>query len=211
MLTRELPTMPLVACAALLACRATAVYATEIVASSPATRSDSGARPEALNGEQFPRGTWTVQLDGAFVHDFTNRSFEQFAGGHVGIGYYLFDRLSVNADLPVYWVNQSGPKTAAAGFDLLARWHFVEQGRLSLYLDGGAGLLVSDHDVPRGGTHFNFTPQIGLGATWLLDEHMFLIGGARLWHLSNAGFDGHDRNPSVDGSLIGYVGIGWRF
>lgn len=165
----------------------------------------------ATTGEQFSHGTWTLQLDGAFIRPYENRHFEQFVGGQIGIAYYLFDRFSVNVDLPIYWVNQSGPKTVGTGFDLLARWHFVEHGRLSMYLDGGAGLLVTDHNVPRGGTHFNFTPQIGIGATWLLDRHAYLFGGARLWHLSNAGFEGDDRNPSVDSSVMGYIGVGWRF
>ena len=178
---------------------------------SQAARLDPDTRPTPGTSEQFSSGTWTLQLDGTFIRPYENRHFEQFAGGQVGIGYYLIDRLSVNADLPVYWVNQRGPKTVGSGFDLLARWNFVERGRLSLYVDGGAGLLVADHSVPRGGTHVNFMPQIGLGMTWMLDRHAYLFGGARLWHLSNAGFEGQDRNPSVDGSVMGYIGIGWRF
>ena len=207
MFSRQLLWMAVCAVVTLLTCGETALCAAE-TQTAPA---DSNGRSDPSHGEQFPRGTWTLQVDGAFLRARTNPRFEQFAGGHVGVGYYVLDRLSINADVPVYWVNQSGPNAVAGGFDLLARWHFVERGRLSLYLDGGAGFLVADHDVPRGGTHFNFTPQIGIGATWLLDDHTYLIGGARLLHLSNAGIDGHDRNPSVDGSLMGYVGIGWRF
>jgi hypothetical protein len=176
---------------------------------SLAAPADSEVRPASFSGEQFPRGTWDLQVAGAFVRARTNPRFEQFTGGNVGVGYYFRDRLSIQADVPAYWVNQHQPG-GAAGFDLLARWHFYERPRMSVYLDGGAGLLVSQRDIPRTGTRFNFTPQIGIGATWLLDEHTYLFGGARLWHLSNGGWFGHDRNPSINLSVMGYFGIGWK-
>jgi hypothetical protein len=208
--SRQLFWMAVCAGGLLLACREPAVCQIQFPASLPATRAQSDARPHAFSGEQFARGTWTLQVDGAFIHGFENPRFEQFAGGHVGVGYYFRDRLSINADVPIYRVKQDEPGIAG-GFDLLARWHFFERDRLSLYLDGGAGFLIADRQVPRGGTHFNFTPQIGIGATWLLDDHAYLYGGARIWHLSNAGMWGHERNPSIDKSLMGYIGIGWRF
>jgi lipid A 3-O-deacylase len=209
MFLRQLLWLAVYAGGTLFMCWETAIGSTPTPSLTAVSNSDG--RSDPLYGEQFPRGTWTLQADGAFIRARTNPRFEQFTGGHVGVGYYFLDRISVNADLPVYWVNQTGPSATAAGFDLLARWHFLERNHLSLFLDGGAGLLVADRDVPRGGTRFNFTPQIGIGATWLLDQHTYLFGGARLLHLSNAGINGRDRNPSVDGSLMGYVGVGWKF
>lgn len=103
------------------------------------------------------------------------------------------------------------PNTFGGGFDVLTRWHFLEHGPLTLYADGGAGMLFTTREVPRGGTHVNFTPQIGLGATWQLNDQTYLFGGARYWHLSNAGMDGRQRNPSIDGSVMAYFGVGWRF
>src|SRR5258708_29385112 len=141
---------------ALPTCGNAGICAAQIATSPMSAPADPDNRSDPWHGEQFPRGTWTLQVDGAFLRARTNPRFEQFAGGRLGVGYYFLNRLSVNAEFPVYWVNQTGPNTAAGGFDLLARWHFVERGRLSLYLDGGAGLLVADRDVPRGGTHFNF-------------------------------------------------------
>jgi hypothetical protein len=148
-------------------------------------------------------------VNDAFVRARTNPRFEQFIGGNVGIGYYFADRLSIQADVPVYWVNQRQPGVAG-GLDLLVRWHFFERGRLTGYLDGGAGFLVSQRDVPRTGTRFNFTPQVGIGATWRLDAQTYLFGGARIWHLSNAGAFGNDRNPSVGLGVMAYMGIGWK-
>lgn len=179
--------------------------------SSPSTgpqcvESDSGHEAP----EQFPRGTWDLQVNGAFVLARTNPRFEQFAGGSVGIGYYFRDRLSIQVDIPVYWLNQRQPGVAG-GLDVMTRWHFLERGRLSGFLEGGAGLLVSQRDVPRAGTRFNFTPRFGIGATWMLDEQTYVFGGARLWHLSNAGAFGDDRNPSIDLAVMAYVGIGWKF
>jgi Lipid A 3-O-deacylase (PagL) len=56
------------------------------------------------------------------------------------------------------------------------------------------------------GTNFNFTPQFGLGATYQLSDNTFLIGGARLFHLSNAGID-PGVNPSINLAIEGYVGL----
>jgi lipid A 3-O-deacylase len=208
-LSRQLFWMAICAGGMLLTNRELVVGATLASMPSLAAPADSEVRPAPLSGEQFPRGTWDLQVAGAFVRSRTNPRFEQFTGGNVGVGYYFRDRLSIQADVPAYWVNQQQPGVAA-GFDLLARWHFYERPRLSVYLDGGAGLLVSQRDIPRTGTRFNFTPQIGIGATWMLDEQTYLFGGARLWHLSNGGWFGHDRNPSVSLAVMGYVGIGWK-
>ena len=215
MFSRQLLWMTACVLGTLLACRERAVGQTQFPASFSSTSFSStpaapDSRPAPSSGEQFPRGTWILQFDGAYLHSFDAPRRERFAGGRFGVGYYFQDRLSINVDVPVYWVKprESG---VAAGFDLLARWHFYERDRLSLYLDGGAGFLLADRNVPPGGTHFNFTPQVGVGATWLLDDHTYLYGGARFWHLSNAGIWGQDRNPSVDKSFMGYVGIGWKF
>ena len=195
-------------------CLALHVLESKSVAQSATTASGIPARQlsNATSAiERFPKGTWTLQLDGAFLHAYSSPRFEQFSGGHVALGYYLRDRFSLNLGLPAYWVNQSGPNTVAAGFDLFAKWHFLESGPFSIYLDGGAGCLAAGEQVPRRGTHFNFTEQVGIGATWMLDDHTYLFGGGRVWHLSNAGFFGSRRNPSISESLMGYAGIGWKF
>jgi len=81
---------------------------------SAVARPDSRPAPTSAV-EQFPRGTWIFQLDGTFIHPFSGERFEQFLGGQAGVGYYLFDRVSVNFDVPTYWVNQRGPTRSAAG------------------------------------------------------------------------------------------------
>jgi len=169
--------------------------ATQCPTSAPSVQLNSGNRTESPSTEQFHAGDWTLEIDGAFIRARTNPRFEQFAGGQVGVSHFWTDRLSVHACVPVYWVNQDSPVAIGAGLDLVARWQFYERGRLSLYIDGGAGLLISDHNVPRGGTRVNFMPQVGIGATWMLDERTFLFGGARVWHLSNAGLFGAVATP----------------
>jgi hypothetical protein len=184
--------------------------ATQVPASSTSPQFNSGMQNEPPSMEQFHPGDWTFQMDGAFIRARTSPRLEQFVGGQVGVGYFWTDRLSVNAYVPVYWVNQDSPSAIGAGLDLIARWQFFERGRLSLYLDGGAGILISNHDIPRRGTRTNFMPQVGIGATWMLDRQTFLYGGARVWHFSNAGILGSDRNPSIDEALMAYIGIGWK-
>jgi len=98
--------------------------------------------------------------------------------------------------------------TGGANANLLLRWHFLAEDRWSIYVDGGAGLLVAGEEVPRGGTNFNFTPQAGIGGTIALDDagRTRLMVGARWHHVSNARIKGAEANPGRD-SVLGYVGV----
>ena len=65
----------------------------------------------ALNsGELFPRGTWTLQTDGAYMRGVGQPRYEQLTGGQVSASYYVRNHASVPFELPFYDVNQSGPK-----------------------------------------------------------------------------------------------------
>ena len=60
------------------------------------------------------------------------------------------------------------------------------------------------------GTRFNFVFQSGAGLTCHLRDNLYLIGGARYYHLSNANFDGDGQNPSING-VRAYVGLLFTF
>jgi hypothetical protein len=64
--------------------------------------------------------------------------------------------------------------------------------------------------VPDGGTYFNFTTSTGLGATYRIQDHFYLLGGVRYFHLSNAQIQGPQHNPSVNG-VEGFFGLLWTF
>jgi hypothetical protein len=161
--------------------------------------------------ELFSRGYRTLDFTGQYIQEVTNKRDDQLAGGSVGLSYYLFDRTAVVVQVPFYDVERSGPDTVAGGFTLLARYHFLEVDQWSLFIDGGAGALLAGSKVPAGGTNFNFTPQTGLGFTYRLNNNLDLIAGTHFFHLSNAGLDGGNHNPGINGAMEGYAGLMFKF
>ncbi len=176
------------------------------------TPAESGAAAEA-----FLKGSWTLDAFAFTTADVIGDPHATLYGGGVGGSYYVVDHFALRAELFGLGAHQSTDDAAGFGFSLLARWHFFHQDRLTLFLEGGAGLIQTDVSVPDGdpaaqedGTHFNFTPQASLGATWRLEENLHLIGAARYIHVSNADKSGEDENPSLE-TLGGYVGLLWTF
>ncbi len=170
-----------------------------------------GARPGA-----FKQGSWAVDAFGLGAGGLDDELDATYGGG-VGLSYYFRDHLALRGEFIGLGLDQEGDDAAGGGFTLLGRWHFYEHDRLTLYVEGGAGFLQSDVSVPDGpaqsgndGTHFNFTPQAGLGATYRLRDRLYLTGGARFMHISNADISGDDENPGTN-TIGGYVGLMWTF
>lgn len=158
---------------------------------------------------EFSRGKFALTLDGAYARDF-NGSKANIESGSLGFGYFFTDNISINAELAGFAVQERGPDSVIAGGDLLVRHHFIRSGRFSLYVDFGGGLTYGTERTPPAGTNFNFELESGLGMTWRLCDHTYLMGGARYLHFSNASIDGHLRNPSVN-AAEGYVGVMFTF
>jgi len=174
-------------------------------------------RPRMPDRVAFSKGSWTFDTFATATSNINDRPHGNFVGGGVGGAYYFEDRWALRGELLGLFVDQAGDSAGAAGFSLLLRHHFYQEGRLSLFIEGGAGLLQSsvsipdgDRDDSRDGTNFNFTPQASLGFTWALEERTHLFGGFRYLHISNAGTNGGDRNPGVD-SIGGFMGIMFSF
>jgi hypothetical protein len=162
--------------------------------------------------ELFPRGTREIEFTGQYIREVSDDHEDQFAGGSVGLGYYFFDRIGGVVEVPFYDIDQRhGAAAVASGITLLARIHLLEIDRFSLFGDIGAGALLGDNRIPAHGTNFNFTPQAGLGFTYRIAHRVDLIFGSRYFHLSNAGIDGRDHNPSINAAMQGYVGLLWQF
>ena len=159
---------------------------------------DAAAGAAAPAGRDFAKGTWTLELGGSYV-DAIRFSENTFYEGHVGVGYYLVDDLSLSAILHGDYVEQPADDAALGAAGLQLRWHFLDRGRFSLFLDAGGDVSYADPEVPAFGTHFNWIGRVGGGATWRLDDNFYLIGGARYFHLSNGNLHGRDQNPSYDG------------
>lgn len=178
----------------------------------PAPREDSSAwgsaGPSPHSADPFAAGRWVspFYVSGAIGNE------GQLIQVHVGLGYYILNRLSLNFEAVGGYADADdqptavGGDSATVGFDLLARWHVLVGPNWSVYLDGGAGLRqFGPRSYPAAGTHFNFTPQAGAGATLRLNHDLWLMGGARWLHISNADIDGEDQNPGDDAVQV-YLG-----
>jgi len=67
--------------------------------------------------------------------------------------------------------------TSGGGLNLLPRWHYLEWDHWSLYLDGGGGFIYTGDTLRDPGTHFNFTLQAGIGATYNLTDRLSAMMG----------------------------------
>ncbi len=181
---------------------AMAVILAGTAASAPAqTRSSDSAG-------FFPRGTLTLQTYAAFGDDFGG---ETFGRGTVGLGYYVFDNLAINAEVSGYFIGQEAETDAGAiGGVLMLRHHWFHLPKGSIFGEFGMGLFEASARVPAGGTRFNFTTEAGVGAMHELSDRTFLLGGVRYIHLSNAKINGPDRNPAINGVEF-WLGMMWRF
>lgn len=168
------------------------------------------ARAGWLDGKTtFAKGTWTFQTYGNYISA-KGFSDEILASGAAGAGYFVFDNVELNLDVLGYHITQDGPDANAIGLQLLLRHHLLQFDRLSLFVDVGPGAFEGSTEVPQDGTTFNITFRSGPGATYRLTDNLYLIGGARYFHLSNAALEGRDKNPSING-VEGYFGVMFTF
>jgi hypothetical protein len=148
------------------------------------------------------KGTWSAQAYGAFA----GANNEALISANVGVGYHIIDNLSLNIEGAGYGVFQEGDDAAAAEVRLMMRHHLIAREKWSVFADVGQGVIESWDRVPEGGTRLNFIFRAGIGGAYEIDEGMFLIGGVRYFHLSNAQMEGDERNPSING-VEGYLGV----
>ena len=150
----------------------------------------------------FTAEKWTLVSYGSAAVGKTSR---KVYAGHVGLGYYMIDGVSINLEGAGYFIDQAND-TGAGGVDLLPRWHYLQGDNWSLYVDGGPGIIYSNKRMGDSGTHFNFTLQAGLGMTYSLNERIMPITGFRWFHISNARIKGEERNVGFDSPMF-YLGV----
>jgi hypothetical protein len=169
---------------------------------------DAPTRPDGYpTARRFgAAGNQRWSIHGGIGTEFDDNNDQGFLG--VGYSYFIADGLSLDLELNGWIFNQAIEDAIGLNFNVLFRWHFLMDRHWSLYLDGGAGLLVSDQDVPANGSSFNFTPQIGVGASFDIGGDLRLMAGARWHHISNANL--YDQNPGRD-TILGYVALSFPF
>jgi hypothetical protein len=156
----------------------------------------------------FPKGTLTLQAYGTYADGLDN-SGSQVESGAVGASYYVFDNISLGLEASGYATRQGGRSGEAFGLAGVLRDHLLTFDRFTLFSDVTFGPSQDSVRIPTDGTYFNFMTRTGLGLTYQLQDHLYLLGGVRYFHLSNADLDGRERNPSING-IEGFFGFMWK-
>jgi hypothetical protein len=152
-------------------------------------------------------GSVRLNFQGGYARD-VKHSRNRFGLLGAGVSYFIIENLSFDVELNGMYVDQRGRNSWAANVNFLFRWHFLSHETWSLYVDGGAGIFAGTHRVPRDGTSFNFTPQIGMGVSFEIAPDLRLMTGLRWFHISNANTSSN--NPGRD-HIHGYVSISLPF
>jgi hypothetical protein len=162
----------------------------------------------------FAEGVWDMTLTGSYTEPIRFSEARTYSAVF-GIGKYIWNNTAFNLELQGYWADQpSGePDAIIGGFGVLGRTHLFRIDKFSFFIDGGGGITYASNAFPTTpvpGTHYNLTGKVGIGATWQLKEHAFLIGGVRYFHLSNAQVHGRDQNPTYDSAQF-WAGFMWTW
>jgi len=117
----------------------------------------------------------------------------------VGPG-FLRGRMAVTVELIPLFLTSESSTTYGAGFNLLGRHYLDTRGAVRPFITMGAGMIVSEDEIPTGSAKLNFTPQIGLGLRWRTSAGRILTFEYRFHHLSNAGRV--KPNPGINSSVV---------
>ena len=122
------------------------------------------AEPESLEPttdiptqtKPFAAGSWAFHSYGAAV--FGDDAGELYLG-HAGIGFYVEDEIAVVFEVVGGGFDgksqsgKTGNDGAVGGANLLIRHHFYHDEHLTLFFEGGAGILIFEAPFPADGTH----------------------------------------------------------
>jgi len=112
---------------------------------------------------------------------------------------WIRGRMGVLVELvPLFLLSQKST-SYAAGFNLLGRHYLDRGGSLRPFLTLGAGMIVSNEEIPERVANLNFTPQAGLGLLFSDKSERVYSAEFRLHHISNGGRV--EPNPGIN-SLV---------
>jgi opacity protein-like surface antigen len=157
----------------------------------------------------FPAGLWSLTLIGGYLNELGPHD-QEYAGGAVGVNCYVLENLSLGAEFGAWTINQPVNDAFAWSAGVGLRHHFLTWDDGSVFFDVGEYAMQADTDVPDDGTSFNYLFLCGGGVTYRLSGNIHLMAGARYFHLSNAGREGGDSNPSNNG-VQGFTGVMFTF
>ena len=155
----------------------------------------------------FPKGTITLQAYSTYAAGLDDTGAE-LGAGNAGVGYFVWDNVSMSLEANAYATREGDRSGTAYGVSGVLRQHLLAFDKFTLFADVSFGPIEDTVRIPSGGTYFNFATRSGLGLTYHLHDHLYLMGGVRYFHLSNARIDGPARNPSING-IEGVLGVMW--
>ena len=107
---------------------------------------------------------------------------------------------------PAMILHQDGFIYGAGFTPVLLQWNVATRGRVTPFINAGAGVLVTSEKFPRGTSHFNFTPQGGIGVYAFTSATRAWVLGVRYHHISNSGLTKY--NPGHN-ALYVHAGLSW--
>ena len=100
---------------------------------------------------------------------------------------------------------------------ILLRWDLSGSRRIMPFVQGGGGLIWTNHKYPpvgplpapghQGTSVWNFTPQFGVGFQYFLKPRRSITFNANAVHISNASLG--DANPGVNATVQFQIGYSW--
>jgi lipid A 3-O-deacylase len=108
-------------------------------------------------------------------------------------------------------VGTGGTYTGLSITPIILRWNLVHWKRVLPWMQGGGGLIWTNHKFPpngaRGTSVWNFEPQFGLGIHYFVKPKQSITFGANAVHISNASLG--DANPGVNATVQLQIGYTW--
>jgi hypothetical protein len=108
-------------------------------------------------------------------------------------------------------VTTGGTYTGFSMTPVILRWNLVRWRRVMPWLQGGGGLIWTNHKFPpngaRGTSVWNFEPQIGVGMHYFVKPDQAITFAANAVHISNASLG--DSNPGVNATVQFQIGYTW--
>jgi hypothetical protein len=129
--------------------------------------------------------------------------------------YFIAKDVELFGELGAWQYSQQGKDSTAFNLSGVIRWHFYDEGKWTMFIDLGIGVMAATDPVPRvggsEGTKFNFTPRLGGGVTrQITDDGVRLELCLRWAHTSNARISGANDNPGRDSMML-YAGLIFPF
>jgi lipid A 3-O-deacylase len=112
---------------------------------------------------------------------------------------------------PPRQVTTGGTYTGLSMTPVILRWNLVRWKRVMPWLQGGGGLIWTNHKFPPNGSKgtsvWNFEPQIGIGMHYFVKPNQAITFAANAVHISNASLG--DSNPGVNATVQFQIGYSW--